>query len=610
VDFRLLGPLEVLDGRDEIVVGGDRRRALLVLLLLHRNEVVPAERLIEELWDGEPPPTASKALQVHVSRLRKDLGAANGTALTTRSGGYVLEVDPGGIDIVRFERAVADAEQARADGRVQDASERLREGLALWRGPPLLEFTYAGFAQEEIARLAELRLTALEERIDADLALGRHHAVVAELEGLVRAHPLRERLRGQLMLALHRCGRQADALEVFAQGRRHGVHELGLEPGADVRELQRRILADDPTLAPPPTRSRLPAVPRRASLAILAAGALLVVAAVAIVLLTRDPGSAARPPVPALDIAPNSAVGLDAAGGQAAFSVPLSGRATDLAADGDRLFAVSIDSSALTIVNGRTRRQERSFPLPMGMRPAAVAVRDGAVWVADGGRGLAVRMDSGYERIAETATWNRATRREALGVSARDSTAIALAGGAAWITDGSDRLVRMDDNGAVTRERVGHQLNGIASGAGAVWAISTADATVLRIDPATGRVTDEIAIVRRPGSEAPAPIALAVTAEAVWVLNANTASVTKIDVRTLGIRETLPLAIETSPRDIDAGAGAVWVAAFDGTVTRIATTGGEPRSSFVGTSLVAVAGARDRVWAAAVALDQQLPGAD
>ena len=167
MEFRLLGPLEVADGRGEVAVGGGRRRALLAILLVHRNEVVPADRLIDELWDGGPPASANKALQVHVSQLRKDLGS-NGTSLRTRAGGYVLEVEPASIDVARFEQHVRDGERARADGRDGDAADRLREGLQLWRGPPLVDFAYAGFAQDEIARLDELRLAALEERIEAD----------------------------------------------------------------------------------------------------------------------------------------------------------------------------------------------------------------------------------------------------------------------------------------------------------------------------------------------------------------------------------------------------------------------------------------------------------
>jgi len=353
MEFRLLGPLEVADGRGEVAVGGGRRRALLAILLVHRNEVVPADRLIDELWDGDPPASANKALQVHVSQLRKDLGS-NGASLRTRAGGYVLEVDPASIDVARFEQHVRDGERARADGRDGDAADRLREGLRLWRGPPLVDFAYAGFAQDEIARLDELRLTALEERIDADLALARHRALVPEVDALVQANPLRERLRGQLMLALYRCGRQADALEAYREGRLRSIEELGLEPGGELRELQTRMLAGDPTLAAPPVLRRHQAR-RRGPIVILVAG--LVFVALAIALVVRAGGGDETRIAAALDIAANSAVGLDPRSGRAGFAVPLPGRPTDLAGDGERLLAVSVNSSALTIVDGRRPRR-------------------------------------------------------------------------------------------------------------------------------------------------------------------------------------------------------------------------------------------------------------
>ena len=622
IEFRVLGPLEVVDDGREVAVAAGKRRALLGLLILNRNEVVPADRLIEELWAGRPPPTAAKSLQVHVSQLRKELvaaGGANGTCLVTRANGYVLELPPDSLDVARFERAVAEGEQALSAGRPHDAAARLREGLALWRGPPLVDFAYEPFAQEEIARLEEARLSAVEERIEADLALGRHRAVVAELEGLVAAHPLRERLRGQLMLALYRCGRRADALETYRDGRQRSIEELGLEPGAALRALEAGILADRPELAAPPaaTRPVRAAMPLRAPLPLRAgrrgplvlaiAGLLLAGAAAGALLRASGGGDPPEGTPPAIDVSANGVVGLSAAG-QPVFAVPLPGRATDIAADGDRLVAVSIDSSALTIVDGRTQRLGRT--LPLAMRPAAVAAAGGSVWVADGRRGLLVRLDAGYEQVAARARWRRPARREAVGLSRFDPTAVALAGGFAWVTDGSDRLVRSDAAGHVRTIAAPHPLDGVSAGAGALWAFSTRAAAVVRVDPRTGSVTDTIPIVGRPGSEAPAPIAIAATATAVWVLNGNTATVSRIDARTRGVTATIPLALEASPRDIDAGAGAVWVASFDGSVTRIPVDGGEPRSSYVGESLSGVAGAARRVWVAALALDQQIPGGE
>jgi DNA-binding SARP family transcriptional activator/DNA-binding beta-propeller fold protein YncE len=581
---------------------------LLALLLLHRNEVVSADRLIDELWDGRPPVTALKGLQVHISRLRKELtsgNADNGCGLLMRANGYVLEVTAESVDIDRFQRAVARAEDANADGRHGDAAELLNQALPLWRGPPLADFTYESFAQEEIARLEELRLLALEEHFEAELALGHHTKVVADLEARVKARPLRERLRGQLMLALYRCGRRADALEVYRDGYRRSIEELGIEPCHRLRELQDRILDESPELASPRRAQRETRVVRRSSIALVVAG--IIVMGVTLGIVLRDSGASgptARRPV--LNIAANSLAGVDASGGLARFALPLSGRPTDIAADGDRLYAVSVDSSALTVADGGTRRLARTIPL--AMRPAAVAVNSDSVWIADARRGLLVRMDPGYERITARATWRRPPRREAVGLSRLDSVAVTIAGRAAWVTDGSSRIVRVDERGRVTRLRSTHPLDGVVAGAGAVWAISRRDAAVIRIDPDVARVTDDIRIVARPGREAPAPIAVAATRSAVWVLNGNTATVSRIDARTRGVTTTIPLSVEQSPRDIDAGAGAIWVANFDGSLTRIPESGGKPRSSFLGASLVGVAGSAQRVWVAVTALDQNSPG--
>jgi DNA-binding SARP family transcriptional activator len=247
MEYRILGPLEVCDGERSLALRGPKQRALLAVLLLRRGQVVPADRLIEALWGDSPPATAAKGVQGHVSHLRKALGDE---LLVTRGGGYALAIAPGELDAERFERLAADGRRMMASGKPKGAVAALRRALGLWRGTALQDFTYDDFAAPEIARLEELRLGAIEERIDADLALGRHAEVVAELEALVRANPLRDRLRGQLMLALYRCGRQADALDRYQRGRQALVGELGLEPGRDLRELEQAILRQDPAIGP------------------------------------------------------------------------------------------------------------------------------------------------------------------------------------------------------------------------------------------------------------------------------------------------------------------------------------------------------------------------
>jgi DNA-binding SARP family transcriptional activator len=242
MEFRILGPLEVSDGGVEVLLGGPKPRALLAVLLLHPNEVIPTDRLIDELWDGLSPERAGGALRVNVSRLRKVLPEG---VLTTRSPGYVVRVEPDQLDLNRFERLVGEGRSLLARGLPGEAAERLRDALSLWRGAPLADFTYESFARGAISRLEEIRLAALELRLEADLALGRHSELIGELETLVAEHPLRERLQAQRMTALYRSGRQAEALAAYRDARQTYVDELGIEPSPALQELERAILRQD-----------------------------------------------------------------------------------------------------------------------------------------------------------------------------------------------------------------------------------------------------------------------------------------------------------------------------------------------------------------------------
>jgi DNA-binding SARP family transcriptional activator len=239
VVYRLLGPLEVLaDDGEPLVLGGQKQRGVLALLLLRANHVVSTESLIAALWGESPPRTAATSLQNVVSALRKLIGA---DALETRPPGYRLVVAEDAVDLVRFERLVASARGLEPAER----ADRLREALALWRGEPLRDLSLETYVAGEVRRLEELRLATIEERVAADLACARYHELVSELEGLVADQPLRERLRGQLMLALYHSGRQADALRVYQEARRDLVGELGLEPSPELQELHRQILRQE-----------------------------------------------------------------------------------------------------------------------------------------------------------------------------------------------------------------------------------------------------------------------------------------------------------------------------------------------------------------------------
>ena len=262
MDFRILGPLEVLDEGRAVVLGGSKQRALLALLVLHANETLTTERLIDELWGERPPAKAAKTVQMQISRLRKALRAGGGGLVVTREHGYVLELDPECLDAYRFERLVAEGGVELGAGRAERAAAALEGALALWRGGPLADLAYEPFAQNEIARLDDLRVGALERLIEARLALGAHAELVGQLETLIAEHPYRERLRAQLMLALYRCDRQADALQAYQDARLALVEEMGIEPGERLRELERAILAQDPGLAAPAGREDEDAAPR------------------------------------------------------------------------------------------------------------------------------------------------------------------------------------------------------------------------------------------------------------------------------------------------------------------------------------------------------------
>ena len=297
LEFRLLGPVEaVIDGRP-VRLPAAKPRALLAVLLLDRNRVVSVGRLVEDLWGDDPPETATKALQGYVSQLRKALG---GDRLLTKPPGYSLRVEDGELDLDRFEGLLREGRELLGAGDSKAAARRLAEALELWRGTPFAEFESEPFARDAGARLEDARLAVLEERIEADLALGRHTRLIPELKELVGNEPLRERPRAQLMLALYRSGRQAAALELYRRTRETLSDELGIEPSLELQELERRMLQHDPTLE----RARAPArqaedgapVPlaRRPQFLVLAALVLAVIAAVIAAVALTSGGSSGK----------------------------------------------------------------------------------------------------------------------------------------------------------------------------------------------------------------------------------------------------------------------------------------------------------------------------
>jgi YVTN family beta-propeller protein len=450
VRYRVLGPLEVCNEHHSLALGEGGQRTVLILLLLHHNELVSTDRLIDALWGDAPPATAAKVLQNHVSQLRRALEDREGLRLQTRGRGYLLAVEDGELDLDRFERLVDEGSGALASDRPADAARSLREALALWRGPPLADVAYEEFAQAEIARLEERHLAALEQRIDADLALGRHSDLVAELEGLVAEHPLRERMRAQLMVALYRCGRQADALETYGDGRRVLLDKLGVEPGPALRELQAAILRQAPELGPTPHSWPRPARPPRRRIALLGLGGVLLAgAAVAAGLLAAGERGEGR-----ARLGPEAVAALDLDSGSVKHAVDVGPSPSRLAVGGRALWVTNADGHSVSRVDLDDHAVRQT--VAVGHGPAGIAVAGGAVWVANSRDGTVSRVDANTSKAVQT-----------IPVGA-DPTGVAAGAGAVWVANaGEQSISRIDPRtGAATKLPVDAEPTELAVGAG------------------------------------------------------------------------------------------------------------------------------------------------
>jgi YVTN family beta-propeller protein len=587
IEFRLLGPLEVVDDGRPVAAGGPKQRALLAVLLLHRGEAVPSDRLIDELWGERPPASAIKIVQGYVSNLRKALGAET---LLTRGRGYVLQTEPGQTDVDRFESLVAEGRRALEDGDAREAVARLRDALTLWRGPPLADLAYQTFAQPEIARLDESRLSALEARIDAELALGEHAQAVGELEALVREHPLRERLIGQLMLGLYRSGRQADALETYRSARRRLIDDLGLDPGPELQKLERAILAQDPALGAPRRRpAREPSALQRArwrgGLLITAGGVLLLMLAVAVAVKLARSGASA------VTVVGNSLAAIDPASNRVVGAIAVGTRPGSVVFGSGALWTANLDDQTISRVEPATMRVQRVIPVPGP--PTGIASAGGSLWVvqsnanpdANTASSISVaQVDPEYDSISSPLRIGNVIPNGPGAIAARGDSVwvapstglltrfnavtghvtgrldpnaspagIAITGdGAIWLTDSeADEVVRIDPTGLLTSIPVGNTPTSIAAGAGAVWVVDSMDDAVVRIDPDSQSITDTI-----PVGDSPAGIA--VGDKSVWVANAGDGTVTRIDPATDRIQAIIR--VGGSPTALTAADGRVWVA--------------------------------------------------
>ena len=534
MDFHILGPLEVRKDGDRLALGGPKQRALLAILLLNAGQVVSRDRLIEELWADEPPAAARHALEVHVSRLRKALGAdgSEGPALLTRSPGYVLNVEPGQLDLQRFERLLADGRQALADGDPARSARALRAAQGLWRGRPLADLEFEPFARVDIERREELRRVAMEERIEADLALGRHADLIAELEPLVSEHPLRERARGQLMLALYRCDRQAEALEAYRHGRRHLVEELALEPSPTLQRLQQAILCHDPgldltpfkpqaapALAEPgrvvlPTSSR-----RRFGRRPVAATALAVAAVAAAAGVLALGGSGSRHPA-AVRVLPPVPDLIDAGTGKPIASIRSLAGAADARFGAGGFWTVNPVAHTLARIDPATGAVTKQIASPVNINnQGSFAVHGNDIWVADWSGPNVYKLDArtGFAQLHLRLSHRRFDTRRTL--------MLGVGSGAVWAgVWRTGELVQIDAATGTILRRV-HGFPGVDGGAvgdGSLW-VSTPDA-LTRIDLQTYAVA---AVAKIPGPHQ----FLALGGGFTWTANPYRGEVYKVDAR-------------------------------------------------------------------------------
>lgn len=564
MQFRVLGALEVADdqGLPVRIVPG-KESALLALLIIHARSALTVEQIVDELWSGAAPQNARKQVQIHVSRLRKALGAAR---IVTTATGYQLEAADDEIDSRRFEAA------ARAD--------RLTDAMSEWRGDALADFRYAEFAQAETRRLEELRDLVRADLVDEMLARGDANAVIPELEAEIDRNPLHERPRGQLMRAFYLAGRQADALAAYRETRATLERELGIEPSPELRRLEQAILNQDPSLGTP-KRPR-PPIRRRSGWLVVAGGVLVALAAAGVVVLLARPTSTS-----ALPYVPNSLVRVNAGTGRVDATVPIGGAPGAVTLDTGRVW-VGSSTGVLSAINAASLQPVTTVKLPW---PAEELVASSSrIWAA-----------SGNELASVDPSYNTARDRIKLGGQANSQARITSApGGGLWVVDGSRNLRRYDESGRQGRTLVAPMpLSDIASSDGKLWALSSVKATLLELRATTGRVLGRVPLELRPGDAAPAPLAVSAGDGAVWVLDGGPPSVVRVDSQIGAVTNTIPLGIGSDPVAIAVGAGAVWVAdSGDGTLARIdPSTGAMHRIDVGGSPTDVVTGPDSQVWA-------------
>jgi DNA-binding SARP family transcriptional activator/DNA-binding beta-propeller fold protein YncE len=547
-------------------LGGAKQRAVLALLLLHANEVVSTDRLIDDLWGDSPPESAANMLQGYVSHLRKLLEPGRGRGehevLVSRAPGYVLHIGDDQLDAERFERLSTEGRRLLADREAKAAGQRLRAALALWRGGALDDLAYEAFARAEIDRLEELRLQTLEDRVDADLALGRHDGLVPELRELVDRYPLRERLRAQLMAALYRCGRQAEALEAYRDARRALLDELGVEPGPALRQLEQAILRQDPALgepAPPPA----PIATRiRRRWPLLVTAAILGAAALAAVLAFARPGGAK-----AVVVKPHSVAVIDPAKNALVKDIAVGGYPGPLAADDEFVYVCNIGDATVSRIFPDKRKVFDTGSLSRAIDLVAV---DKHLWAANGGVIGHTPFPPGTVLDYDVPTAQSRTIRLGPPVEGEEQTTIAAD------VERNDIWAGNKDSATVTQLEppTMAKVHGIAPGGLAVvrgragndtvWASDSLRNRVVAIDAAAKRVVGQIPLKGFPSR-------LAADARSVWVIDRGYGDVewepTRLTKPALWRidyapdRRVVRIPLPLTPIRVALGAGSVWVTA-------------------------------------------------
>ena len=564
--FALLGPLEIRVDGEPVELQRRTHQVLLTLLLLRAGEVVSRDKLIDQLWGENPPRTAVGSLQNFVSELRRKLGK---DVVRTHATGYSLEVERECVDLYGFQQLL---EEARARPALEERSRLLAEALALWRGPPLADFSFEPFAQAEIARLEELRTAAREERAQAELELGRHTLIVPELEALVSENPLRERPRSQLMLALYRSGRQSEALAVYQDARRTLTEELGLEPSEELQRLERAILVHDPALEAGPTgepalrpgrtdanTSSPPAVKvegwrapllgtRWRRLALFAALAVAFIVGAAIVLAPGPDG----------DVAPDSVAVVDSQTNQVLGSVPVGKRPTAIAYGEGGVWVANGDDGTVSRIDPASRKVVSVIRVGADVRDLATGF--GAVWVAGGDTGTLTRIDPSSNQTAASLRLNVPGEDGAGPISW-----VAAGAGAVWATRGEDTLIRVDPitNQVVSKLQI-PAPNGLAAGLGAAWLV-TKKGHLLKVVPK--KFESSITMIVPLYFDALAPT---IGAGSVWVIvQRNTGEIWRVDpttgsVNTIPVDARYPLDLAVAERREEA-----WVVDSTGALVRV-----------------------------------------